>query len=666
MKNMEADGQENAPVKGWGIAGKFITYILLFSSVITLILTVIQLYMDYRYGLDAIDKSIHQIKESHLEGITQSLWVSDMDLLKTQLDGLLKLNDMQYVDVLQDNEPLIKMGTFKEIQVVTKHFFLSHTYNGKTISLGTLRVIYTLDALYARLMKKALVIIVSQTIKTFMVSGFIFFIFYMLVARHLHAIVAYTGSMGLKNLDTPFVLKRSQKSRTKDEFDMLTTAINKMRTNLKNSYGQIQKEIGERQLAEKAMQQSEAHLRSVFEAADDVAFITTDLAGEETRILGFSPGAQEIFGYSEKEILGKKLSLLHLPGEEKNFSMMQDVLKKGQKGYTGQTELVRKSGEHFPARLAIHPLYDAAGTLTGTLGISFDITAQKKIEQELEIHRKHLEDLVEKRTLELEEKTDKMAKSRQALTHLLEDVNASRKELQKVNREYTAANKELKEFAYIVSHDLKAPLRAISQLTHWISEDYSQLFDDDGREQMALIIKRVKRMDNLIDGILRYSRIGRAREKQERLDLNVVFTESKELLAPPETIKITMDNKLPVVMGDPTRMGQIFQNIMGNAIKFMDKPHGVIRVGCESDGDWWRFSIYDNGPGIDEKYHDKIFQIFQTLIPRDEHESTGIGLTLVKKIIELYGGSIWLKSEPGAGTTFYFTLPKTGEIHENL
>ena len=663
---METEHSDKLSVEGWGIAGKFIAYILLFSSVITLILTVIQLYMDYQYGLDVIARSIHQIKESRLEGITRSLWVSDMDFLKTQLDGLLKLNDMQYVDVVQDKKTLVKMGIFKENQVITKEFFLSHTYNSKTIPLGTLRVIYTLDDLYARLMKKAMVIIVSQTIKTFMVSGFLFFIFYMLVARHLHAIVEFTGSMGLKTLDMPFVLKRNKKSLKKDEFDILAIAINKMRTNLKNSYGQIQKEIGERKLAESAMRRSEAYLRSVFEAAGDVAFITTDLAGENTRILGFSPGAKEIFGYSEKEILGEKIALLYSPEEMKKISMIQKELKKGHKGYSGETELVRKSGEPFPARLTIHPLYDGNGTLTGTLCISFDITEQKKIEHELETHRKHLENLVETRTLELKEKSEKTAKSRQALTHLLEDVNNSRQELQKVNMEYTAANKELKEFAYIVSHDLKAPLRAISQLTHWISEDYSQLFDDEGKMQMRLIIKRVQRMDSLIDGILRYSRIGRTKEKKERLDLNVVIAETIDILAPPKNIQITVENNLPVIMCDPTRMGQIFQNLMGNAIKFMDKADGIIRVGCKNDGDWWRFSIYDNGPGIDKKYHDKIFQIFQTLTPRDEHENTGIGLTLVKKIIELYGGSIWLTSKNGTGTTFYFTLPKTGEIHEKL
>ncbi len=224
--------------------------------------------------------------------------------------------------------------------------------------------------------------------------------------------------------------------------------------------------------------------------------------------------------------------------------------------------------------------------------------------------------------------------------------------------EYEAANKELKEFAYIVSHDLKAPLRAISQLTHWISEDYSEAFDDDGKEQMDLIIKRVKRMDGLIDGILRYSRVGRIREKEERLDLNLMVKDVIDTFSPSDNVKIIIENELPDVLRDSVRMEQVFQNLIGNAIKFMDKREGIIRVGCADEGAYWKFSVSDNGPGIDKRYHDKIFQIFQTLTPRDVHESTGIGLTLVKKIIKLYGGSIWVESEVGQGSTFVFTLAK--------
>ncbi|MBW2589586.1 MAG: GAF domain-containing protein [Deltaproteobacteria bacterium] len=286
------------------------------------------------------------------------------------------------------------------------------------------------------------------------------------------------------------------------------------------------------------------------------------------------------------------------------------------------------------------------------------LSVHKQAEEELSKYRKHLEEMVEKRTNELKEKTAKIEESRKALTYLVEDVNQAGEELRKANMEYAAANKELKEFAYIVSHDLKAPLRAISQLTHWISKDYSEAFDADGKEQMDLIIKRVKRMDGLINGILRYSRVGRIRDKKERLDLNLLVNEVIDNIAPPDNVKIIIENELPNVLRDSVRMEQVFQNLIGNAIKFMDKGEGIIKVGCGDEGAYWEFSVSDNGPGIDKGYHDKIFQIFQILTPRDEHESTGIGLTLVKKIIGLYGGSVRVESEVGKGSTFVFTLPK--------
>ncbi len=300
------------------------------------------------------------------------------------------------------------------------------------------------------------------------------------------------------------------------------------------------------------------------------------------------------------------------------------------------------------------------------LGIVQDISDRKHVEEELKKYRENLEELVKERTNELERKTENLEESRKALTYLLEDVNIARNELEKVNNEYDAANRELKEFAYIVSHDLKAPLRAIGQLSHWIAEDYSDSFDADGKEQMDLILQRVKRMDGLIDGVLQYSRVGRIKEKEEPLDLNIFVKEVIDDIAPPDTVQILFDSKLPVVLRDPTRMGQVFQNLIGNAVKYMDKDEGLVKVGCADEDAYWEFSVSDNGPGIDERYHDKIFQIFQTLTPRDERESTGIGLTLVKKIVTLYGGSIWVESKTGHGTTFFFTLAKQGEDNEKL
>lgn len=228
-------------------------------------------------------------------------------------------------------------------------------------------------------------------------------------------------------------------------------------------------------------------------------------------------------------------------------------------------------------------------------------------------------------------------------------------------------NHELKDFAYIVSHDLKAPLRSIGSLANWISTDYADKFDADGKEQMGLITLRVKRMHALIDGVLQYSRVGRIKEEKVEIDLKGLLKEVIDLLAPPEHIQVTVENKLPVILSERTRIRQIFQNLISNAIKYMDKHQGRIKVGCADDNGYWRFSVSDNGPGIEERYFHKIFQLFQTLKQIDESESTGIGLTIVKKIIDTYGGKIWLESKPGYGATFFFTLPKneTAESKQN-
>ncbi len=224
--------------------------------------------------------------------------------------------------------------------------------------------------------------------------------------------------------------------------------------------------------------------------------------------------------------------------------------------------------------------------------------------------------------------------------------------------EVKSANEELKDFAYVISHDLKAPLRGIKTLADWLATDYMDKLDENGREQINLLSRQVQRMHNLIDGVLQYSRVGRVKEKQVHVNLSELVPQVIDMVAPPENIEITVENELPVVECEETRIMQVFQNLLSNAVKYMDKPQGQIRIGCVEEDAFWKFSVSDNGPGIKEKHFEKIFQMFQTLSPRDEFESTGIGLTVVKKIIEMYGSKIWVESEVGNGATFFFTLPK--------
>lgn len=219
-------------------------------------------------------------------------------------------------------------------------------------------------------------------------------------------------------------------------------------------------------------------------------------------------------------------------------------------------------------------------------------------------------------------------------------------------------NRELNDFAHIVSHDLKAPLRGIKMIANWISEDYADKLDENGKQQLELLSKQVNRMYSLIEGILKYSRAGHINNQIEKINLDDFIPQIISMLHTPDHIDITIDGKLPVIEYERTQITQVFQNLLSNAIKYIDKPNGQIRIGCLEEGDTWTFSIIDNGPGIDQKNHGKIFQIFRTLKSQDDIESTGIGLSLVKKIVETYGGTIWIESEPGQGSTFYFTVPK--------
>jgi len=224
--------------------------------------------------------------------------------------------------------------------------------------------------------------------------------------------------------------------------------------------------------------------------------------------------------------------------------------------------------------------------------------------------------------------------------------------------ELEKTNQELRDFAYIISHDLKAPLRAIKTLAEWITSDYADKLGKEGKEQMSLLLHRADRMQNLIDGVLQYSRTGHTEEKHVQINLNELVLEVINTIAPPENINVTIENELPVIRCGETHLVQVFQNLLSNAVKYINKPQGRVKIGCVEEDTFWRFSVADNGVGIEEKHFDTIFQIFQTLSPRDEFESTGVGLTVTKKIVELYNGKIWVESKPGQGSTFFFTLPK--------
>lgn len=384
----------------------------------------------------------------------------------------------------------------------------------------------------------------------------------------------------------------------------------------------LQQEISERRHAEEALRESEARFRRLAENAKDMIYRISLLDGQYEYI---SPAVETITGYTPQEIYQspKFIAQVIHPDWKNYFVEGWQNLMHGEVPPYYEYQILHKSGETRWLNERNVLIRDGNGNPIAMEGIVTDITSRKQAEEEVHRLNAELEQRVHERTVELE-----------------------------------AANNELQSFAYIVSHDLKAPLRAIAKLSQWLLEDYESTFDAQGQEMVNLLVSRVKRLDNLIDGILEYSRIGRVASHIESIDLNQLLPEVIDSLTPPPNIQIAITSDLPLILGDTTRIQQIFANLIGNAMKFMDKPQGNIHIDYTEAGDFWQFSVTDNGPGIEAQYYNRIFQIFQTLKSRDELESTGIGLTIVKKIVELYGGKIWVESIMGQGSTFYFTVPK--------
>ncbi|WP_299762486.1 PAS domain S-box protein [uncultured Dokdonia sp.] len=223
-------------------------------------------------------------------------------------------------------------------------------------------------------------------------------------------------------------------------------------------------------------------------------------------------------------------------------------------------------------------------------------------------------------------------------------------------KELEKNNNELQEYAHIVSHDLKSPLRSIEALTSWIKEDNKEKLDEASLKNFSLIEMTLEKMEQLISDILKYSSIGSNDQDSQMVDLTPTIQDLIQVLYVPEHITITILRKLPTVKGDKTKLQQVFQNLISNAIKFNDKEKGIITIDYEEKKSYHQFSVSDNGIGIEKKYHDKIFKIFNSL--KQSKDSSGIGLSIVKKIIDLYQGDIWIESEIHKGTTFFFTLKK--------
>jgi PAS domain S-box-containing protein len=392
-------------------------------------------------------------------------------------------------------------------------------------------------------------------------------------------------------------------------YGLAVIAIAALGNSLGSSKNIVIEKITESQkiLAEK---NKELRKLSLVASKTDSAVIITD---SDFRIKWSNDAFSSLTGYSASEVTGKTPGdFLYTESTDQDLvNYMNRRLSVG-KTFSGELEEMRKNGQTFWAQFSATPIKNEDGSIKEFIFLQNDITQRKQSEQKIKTYLRDLE----------------------------------------------ITNKELDEFAYIVSHDLKAPLHAISNLTEWIEEDMQGKFSDDTSANFNIIKSRVSRMEDLINGLLAFARANHKKGEKSSIDLNSYIQEIIEMCPVPENCTIAFPTKLPVLYGDKIKFQQIFINLISNAIKYNDKPEVNITISAEERENEWMISVKDNGPGIDPRFHDKVFVIFQTLNPRDTVESTGVGLAIVKKIVEEEGGKIWIESEAGQGADFRFTWLK--------
>ncbi len=355
----------------------------------------------------------------------------------------------------------------------------------------------------------------------------------------------------------------------------------------------------------------------------------------EGRIILVNRLAEGLFGYERGDLLGRDLETLIPPELRKHHdSHVQGFFREPKaRGMGIGKELfgLRKNGTRTPVEIGLTPLETPEGPYT--LASIIDVTERRQSEARL---RKSISDLMD---------------TERALAHKATELAAA-------NEELARSNAALDEFAYVASHDLRAPLRDIDNLAQWIDEDLGNALPEKSARHFRILRSRIQRMENLLEDLLEYSRAGRVFGSSEELDVRSVLENVRELVGLPAAFTLQIPSMIPIVRTPRAPVEQIFRNLIGNAVKHHHKETGSVVVSAEDAGEFIRFAVADDGPGIPIELHERAFGMFQTLRPRDEVEGTGMGLALVKRLVEAHGGEIALESEEGHGATFHFTWPK--------
>lgn len=384
----------------------------------------------------------------------------------------------------------------------------------------------------------------------------------------------------------------------------LGEALRAMALDVEAKTASLRLENGERRRAEN-------NFRLTIEASPS-GMVVVDDGG---KILLVNKEIERIFGYTRDELLGESVELLVPEAHRGAHASDRDQYIRAPEGRPmGRGRDLfgrRRDGSPVPVEIGLNPI-EIPGERVQVLGTVVDIT---------------------------------------------ERLEASRRLASYAGR-LKQSNEDLERFAYVVSHDLKAPLRSIASVAEWLVEDIGESVDEEARENLGLVVERALRLNRLIDGILHYSRVAREEPQRTEVDSHALVTSLISALAIPEGLTVRIGGQLPMVAYDPTQLEQVFLNLIDNAVRHHGRPRGEVVVSCERCEGVWRFTVRDDGVGIESRHFDRIFALFQTLSTGTGPRGTGIGLSIVKRIVERNGGLVTVRSEIGQGTAFSFTVPE--------
>ena len=587
------------------ISRRLILYIVLCSSLVTLLLTIFQLQRDYQTDIAERDKGLEQIRQVHLETISQGLWATDTELLQTIIEGLVNIRDVNYAAIIDDNEILLSIGDKPVDDRGTKNFPLNYRYLGEIDKIGTLVVAIDVEAAFRRVLDRALIILISNAFKTALVVIFTIMIFHQMVSRHLTSITDYLGTLNLSHPYAPLELARKKDlTKSPDELDLVVRSINQSSDRISQAFA-LEQEIKDREHAEALLRKSEARLIQIL---DNSPFGVSIVSRNGRKQLYYNRRFIEMFHIPENETdIESIISNSYIYPSDREEIWLRYKREGTINGFEQQRK--RTDGSFWWAYADWSP-YVFAGEEAVMIWLS-DVTAHKQAEEKLQ-----------------------------------------------------QLNEQKNKFFSIIAHDLKGPFNSLLGFSSLLSIKGSEIDPEKTVQYGVAVHKSAQQVFKLLENLLDWSLLQMDRMEFEIGPVRVeeIIQENLELFGPTadeKAIHLTSDCEQGIiVMADTYMLDTIVRNLIHNAIKFTP-VNGEVTITSRANGKWAEIDISDTGVGIPAPKASRLFRLNEktSTLGTGGETGTGLGLPLCKDLVERQGGQIKVKSRKGKGSSFQIKLP---------